>query len=178
MPLLDRLKERIETTDMTDGELTSVLASSTEDITDRFGAEGQITVTLEGRTRRLDLVRPADLESSAGIAIVEFRTPSDEGTSLEDDDFRIWHGGRQLERLATGTNGRIHWGARVEITYEPVAETERRDEATLKLAILSLQYTGLISEQIGDERLTPAKYEEQREAILATLQPRAGLFLR
>jgi hypothetical protein len=145
------------------------------DITDRFGPVGEpIEYPARGETRRIDLPRPADVEED--ISIVETVGTTD--TTLEPDDFRIWNGGRTIERLRTGTNQRFWFGTTCVITYTPVDDSKQRDEAAIKLAILNLQYSGLASEQIGDERMTKVDYEEERNKVLATLQPRGGLFLR
>ena len=76
----------------------------------RFGAEGSIIVYLDGDRKYLSLIRESDTIS----AIVEIIFTTD--TTLSSDDYRILDGGRTLERLPDGTNGRILWGKLVEIT--------------------------------------------------------------
>lgn len=175
MTLLDNLKARIETTDLSDAELQPALDAATDEIIQRFGPVGEeIEVAARGETRRIDLARPADEEKD--ITIVETVGTTD--TTLEADDFRVWNGGRTIERLRTGTNSRFWFGTTLVITYTPVDDSKQRDEAAIKLAILNLQYSGLASESLGDEKMTTADHDKERAKILATLQPRGGLFFR
>lgn len=178
--------------------------------------DNPISVTLSGARRILSLPRP--LDETQPVEIVEHwltggldvewpewdetvelgewwwedSPPVDDvdtPTTLADDDYRVWNGGRTLERLFTGTNPRIKWGMRADITYVPVDDTPRRDEVVTKLAILALQYQGVIEQKVGDVTNTygmrssasggsPLVYAEERERLLSSIQPRHGLTLR
>lgn len=190
--LIDRLKERVES-DLSDPELQSILDEATAAITDRYGVPGaEITVTLEGHRRTLDLVRPA----AAITSISETRWGTD-AIVLADDDWRLEHGGRTLRRLDTGTNPYWSWwrdaddrwrgwGRLVTVTYTTLDDSAQRDEVALKLAILAIEYEGVVERTVGDVRTTkgarswqpgqsPLVYSDERERLLRSLAPRKGL---
>ena len=98
---------------------------------------------------------------SAGMAEVS--------TIIASNDYRVWHGGRSLQRLVSGTNGRTYWGDRVTVTYTPVSDQAQRDEVTIKLAILAIEYRGLSSERVGDWQGSFADYQAEREKLIASL---------
>lgn len=191
------VRARFET-DLPDEALQALIDEATSDIESRFGpyrdAENPITVTIEGRRRRLDLLRPLDATEAESIIIVEHHSAwgfSETEQTLTADDYRIWNGGRTLERIRTGTHPRHHWPDRVDVTYVPVDDTLKRDEVAVKLVILGLNYQGVIDQQIGDTKTTygqrsagqnpgqsPLFYNVERDNLLKTLQPRSGLLLR
>ncbi len=187
MPLLDRVKERTGS-DLSDAELQAMIDGITAEIDARLGSVGQITVEIGDPTdpfsaqkRTLRLARPIDTGETITVTEIE---PGNEGqaedeTALAADDFRLLHGGRTLQRLTGGSNGRSHWAPLVRVTYTPVADQAARDEATIKLIHLDLSYRGgLKSERAGDYQFTlgsdPAS---EREAILASLAPKSGMVM-
>jgi hypothetical protein len=194
-PTLADVRGRFET-DLSDPSLQALIDEATGEIIRRFGPYRDtgtpITVTIKGRRRRLDLLRP--LDASQSIAIVEYHSLwgwGETDITLAADDYRVWFAGRQLERLHTGTNPRWHWGERVEVTYVPVDDTLQRDEVAVKLVILALNYQGVIDLKVGDVQTTygqrsagqnpgqsPLFYNVERDNLLKTLQPRRGLMLR
>lgn len=182
MALLDRVKERIET-DMSDAELSLMITEIQAEIVRRHGAIAEETFQAEGdrdlwgQGRLLTLVRPID--TAQPLAVVEVDA-ADEETTLAADDYRVLHGGRTLERLRTGTNGRREWQSLVRVTYTPESDQAQRDEVTIKLVELDLSYRGLVkSERAGDYAsagaMSPAAYTDERDALLQQLAPRRGL---
>lgn len=187
MPLLDRVKERTGS-DLSDAELQAMIDAIAAELDARLGPAGQITVSLgdlsdpDSRFRRnLRLTRPAD--TSLAITIVEV-DPGNSGDAaaqipLAATDYAVLHGGRTLQRLMDGPDGRIYWAPLVRITYTPIADQAARDEATIKLIALDLSYRGgLRQERAGDYQFTlsgdPAA---DREAILASLAPKSGMVM-
>lgn len=189
MPLLDRLKERVET-DMSDAELQALLDAALAEIEARYGPNAQITVhlgderELRAHRRFLDLTRPADTALAITIAEIE---PGDTGdaaneTTLAADDYRVLHRGRTLERLVDGANGRMFWAPLVRVAYTPVSDQKQRDEVAIKLAQLDLTYRGLDKQEgAGDwsrsGSVTPDAFTRERDVLLATLAPRRGLLM-
>lgn len=187
MALLDRVKERTGS-DLSDGELSSMITAITEELDARFGAGGQTTVEIGDPTdpasrhnRTLRLIRPAD--TAQAITITE-RDPGNSGnladeTQLAADDFRVMHGGRTLQRLNGGTNPRDFWAPLVSVTYTPTAAAAQREEVTIKLIQLDLSYRGgLRSEKAGDYAFTlSGDQTADREAILQTLEDRRGMVM-
>ena len=181
MAVLDRLKLRVET-DLTDTELEAMIDAESAEIVDRFGAIAEITRLEEGQRHFITLHRRID--EAETIAIVEI-FPSNTGaagnrTTLSTDDYRITNGGRTIERLIDGTNGRRLWSDLVEFTYTPVSDQSRRDEVMIKLVNLSITYQGLDKqERVGDFSrgglATSDAYTKEREALLNSLAPRGRL---
>lgn len=187
MPLLDRVKERTGS-DLSDGELQAMIDGITAELAARLGPVGPITVELGDPTdpisaqkRTLRLARPAD--TAEDLAVTELE-PGNDGQAeneitLDAADYRVIHGGRTLQRLTGGPNGRNYWAPLVRVTYTPIADQAARDEATIKLVHLDLSYRGgLKSERAGDYQFTlgndPAS---EREAILASLAPKSGMVM-
>lgn len=187
MALIDRVKERTGS-DLSDSELQAMIDAIAAELELRFGAAGAITVELGdlsdpfSRERRtLKLTRPIDAAEAVTIVEVD---PGNEGaeaneTELAAGDYAILHGGRTLQRLTGGPNGRSHWAPLVRASYTPIgaaAEQAARDEATIKLIQLDLSYRGgLRSERAGDYQFTlsgdPAA---DRAAILDALAAARG----
>jgi hypothetical protein len=202
------IRDRVET-DASDATIQALIDEAAGEIISRYGpyrnVAEPITVDVAGRRRRLDVWRPIDTGQT--VSIVEHWVADDQDvfsasdyegwlpdtgettTGLDSTDFRIWNGGRTVERLYTGTHPMVYWGSRVEITYVPVDDTKQRDEVVRKLAIIGLAYQGLISQQVGDVQFmfglrsasgggSPLIYVDERERLLSSLQPRKGLMLR
>lgn len=187
MALIDRVKARIET-DLGDGELQSMIDAAAADIVARYGPLAEITVylgddrDLAARRRFVHPLRPVDADEE--IVVVEIE-PANAGaaaneTTLQPDDYRLLHGGRVIERLVDGTNGRLFWAPMVRLTYTPVSDQAQRDEVTIKLVQLDLSYRGLDkSERAGDwargGATDPDAVTRERDALLASLAPRRNL---
>lgn len=187
MPLLDRVKERTGS-DLSDVELQAMIDAIAAELDARLGPAGPIMVQLgdlsdpNSRYRRtLKLSRPIDI--AADVAIVEVE-PGNTGAAADQvalaaDDYAVLHGGRTLQRMIDGTNGRDYWAPLVRITYTPIGDQALRDEATIKLIALDLSYRGgLRSERAGDYQFTlSGDPVADREAILASLAPKGGMVM-
>lgn len=205
--LLTRLQARFET-DIDPDELQRILDEANLEVVRRFGPHADpanpITIQFQGGSQTLDMLRPiamnADGTPVSDLVVTEFWRSLPFGdpqqTVLTDADYRIWFDGRTLERIYSGPNnwGSIAWGRDpdpasrfgwggsagwVTVTYVPVNDGDQREEVILKLAILDLLYNPKVQERVGreiDEQ--PTVYSEERERLLAMLQPRRGLLLR
>ncbi len=133
-------------------------------------------------TEHLGSVPDAALDDWAGVVVEET------ATVLQAGDYRVRNGGRTLERIFTGPNARARWGTRVDVTYTPVSDQKRRDEVTIKLVSLSVEYEGVVERKIGDTTTTHALrssgqtagtiFSDERDRLLESLRPRGGIFLR
>ncbi len=187
MGLLDRVKTRTGS-DLPDSELQAMIDGIAAELDARLGAAGPITVEIGDATdpdsrfrSTLRLSRPAD---RAQPMTIEEKEPGNTGlpfstTTLESGDYAVLHGGRTLQRLLGGPNGRFYWAPLVTVTYSPIVDQAARDEAVIKLIALDLSYRGALkSERAGDYQFTlsgdPAA---DREAILAALAPKGGMVM-
>lgn len=172
MALLDRVKERIET-DLTDGELNLMIAEQQAEITKRYGATGEITVDLSGRRRAVDLIKP--LDQGETITVLEFANEiasSGSGTTLLATEYRVLNAGRTIQRLDQD------FEVLVRVTYTPTDDQAQRDEITIKLVQLAIQYEALTSDAVGDSTIGHVDQHNEREMLLSELSPRTGLFLK
>ncbi len=170
MSTLTRVQERIET-DLKGTELQSMIDEVVAEIERRFGPEASIIVFLDGDRKYLSLIREANTITS----IVEI-LGTDE-TTIETDDYRVLDGGRTLERLGDGTNGRLLWERLVKVTYTPASKAEEREEVVILVVQLGVEYKGLRSEKSGDYTVTFADYKADREALIGGLTPRRGVLM-
>jgi hypothetical protein len=185
MPLLDRVKERTGS-DLSDVELQAMIDGIAAELDARLGPAGELTVQLGDLTdpisrfkRTLRLARP--MNQAEDITIVEVDPGNTNGAAalveLEAADFAVLNGGRTLQRLIGGPNGRDYWAPVVRITYTPIGDQAARDEATIKLIALDLSYRGgLKSERAGDYQFTlSGDPVADREAIIAGLAKSAAI---
>ena len=187
MALLDRVKTRTGS-NLPDDELQAMIDTIAAEIAARLGPSGPITVQIGDPAdpdsrflQSLRLARP--LDPGEAVTIVE-SDPANSGdaasdVTLDQDDYRVLHGGRTLQRLLGGPNGRRYWAPLVTITYSPVSDQAQRDEATIKLIALDLSYRGgLKSERAGDYQFTlSGDPVADREAILDQLAPKGGMVM-
>lgn len=187
MALLDRVRERAGS-DLSDAELQAMIDGISAELAARLGPAGPVTAELgdldnpwDRSTRTLRLARPMDVTQAV---TVHEDWPGNTGQelsriTLSPTDFRVMHGGRTLQRLTGGPNGRAYWAPLVTVIYSPIGETAARDEATIKLVQLDLSYRGgLKSERAGDYQFTlSGDPVADREAIIAALQQRQGMVM-
>lgn len=187
MPLIDRVKERTGS-DFSDSELQGMIDAIALELATRLGPAGPIVVDSGDPTdpasryrRTLRLARPIDTGET--LTITEYE-PGDTGaaadeTELDPADYRVLHGGRTLQRLQGGPNGRPYWAPLVRVEYSPIGDQALRDEATIKLIQLDLSYRGgLKSERAGDYSFTlSGDPVADREAILASLAPKGAMVM-
>lgn len=186
MALLDRVRERTGS-DLSDTELTAMITGINAELDARLGPAGAVTQTFgdlespeDDALTTLRLNRPLDVAQP--VTVTEER-PGNAGTgalvtTLQAGDYRVLHGGRTLQRLTGGPNGRRYWAPFVSVAYTPIGMTAARDEAVIKLIHLDLTWRGgLKSERAGDYQFTLADNPAaEREAIINQLaQPRGML---
>ncbi|MCQ4575414.1 MAG: hypothetical protein NOU37_09250 [Candidatus Brocadiales bacterium] len=151
-------------TDLVDAALQRLIDAAEEDIDTHFGSvTSQLDELLGNGGKHLWPTRPIKTVSS----IVETVGTTD--TTLASDDYKLLHGGRQIERLNTGTNARNSWGDRTKIQYTPEDETKKRKGILIKLVKLEVEYNGLSSERAGDYQSSSLDYEGERKKILGGL---------
>lgn len=170
-----QLRAHVET-DLDDTALQAILDSEEGEIVKRYGAHASATELLRGGERLLFLTRPAASITSVTEEVDGvFAEPS--VTVLAADDYRIWQGGRYLERLTTGTNPRLYWGDRVTVVYTPADETAQRTLILVNLCKLAIRYTGADSESVGagDYSARERDYAAERTKLLRQLAPRGGI---
>ncbi len=187
MALLDRVKTRTGS-DLPDDELEAMITAIAAELDARLGPVGPLTADIgdpgDPNSRALSTIRlNRPLDPAQPVTIVEI-DPGNSGaptseTILADDDYRVLFGGRTLQRLMGGPNGRGHWAPLVSVTYTPLGaagDQAARDEATIKLIHLDLSYRGgLKSERAGDYQFTLADNPAgEREAILKSLTAASG----
>lgn len=182
------VRDRKET-DMSDDTIQALIDTAEADIVARYGPYAQdtpITIQRFGHCKTINIERPID----SGTVIEITETAGTAETTLDDDDYRLWTGGRWLERLHTGTNPRHRWPELVAVTYTPIDDTIERTEVACKLVILSIEYEGVIEATAGDTAIThgtrstgsggesPLLFVEERERLLESLMPRGQVMLR
>ena len=184
MALIDRIRTRTGS-DLPDAELQAMIDGIAAEIAARLGPAGAISVTIgdltdpDSRDRRtLRLARPIDPAQT--IEVTEF-DPGNSGDAtaeivLSAADYAVLHGGRTLQRLTGGPDGRRYWAPLVRVDYTPVSDQAIRDEATIKLVMLDLSYRGALkSERAGDYQFTlSGDPVADREAILSALATLPG----
>lgn len=184
MALLDRIRIRTGS-DLPDGELQAMIDGVAVEIAARLGAVGPITVTLGDLTdpdsrdkRTLRLARPIATGQPLTIVEIDPGNSGDAGNevTLAATDYAVLHGGRTLQRLTGGPNGRSHWAPLVRVTYSPISDQAVRDETAIKLIMLDLSYRGALkSERAGDYQFTlSGDPVADREAILSALATMPG----
>ena len=166
MALIDRVRERTGS-DLSDAELQAMIDAIAAELDARLDPVGTVAVELgdpadpNSRFRHtLRLIRPIDAGQAVTIVESDPGNSGDEAaeTVLAEGDYRVMHGGRTLQRLMSGPNGRAYWAPLVRVTYTPIGaagDQAARDEATIKLVQIDLSYRGLLkSERAGDYQFT------------------------
>ncbi|MEO9612629.1 MAG: hypothetical protein ABJG86_09750 [Nitratireductor sp.] len=178
MALIDRIRER-SGSDLSDGELQAMIDAAVAEIEARHGPAGAITTMIgdphEDRRWRqtLSVLRPIDVGQPVELVEIEparYGGASGE-TTLDPADYRVFPGGRILQRLTGGPNGNSQWAPLVRATYTPIGDQAARDEVAIKLVQIDLSYRGgLKSERAGDYSFTlGADPAQEREKLLASL---------
>jgi hypothetical protein len=150
-----------------DSDLQTALDAALEALAERYGTdESEVTEYLQPFGQWVRLGRRA----SSITSVLEG------GTTVSDDDYSLWPGGRFLRRLDADGDPQA-WSGMVEVAYEPFSEAASRDRVTLALCDLDLARrfgvtsitNGPWSESYGDA--AGADYAATREAILGSLRP-------
>lgn len=173
---VDEFKARVST-DLADAVIEDLLDAAEAAIAARYGAVGAaVTELVDGGLTWITLRRRA-----ASIDTITETYLDSAPVTLDDDDYRIRHDRRSLQRLDYGTNPSRVWTGLVEVKFTPEDDTAERKRVQAALVQLDLNYApGLTSEQIGSwredrQQSSVWNYETEREAILASLIPSDGL---
>lgn len=157
-------------TDLVDDAIQRLIDDAEREIDERHGELGTQTDTYRGEILAtvIFLSRKA---ASISTVVEELRSGSDyEVTTLSSDDYQLRSDGRQIERLATGTNKRSTWGDVVTVTYQPADETIRRRRVTIDLVKLAAAYNALDSETTGDYAKRSLRYTDERASLISQLE--------
>ena len=163
----DQVREHIGSNSAdTDEVLDRLIDEADAEVVSRYGPhsiDGPVTEVHGGGTFRLFPHRVVKeiakvTETDGNVSVV-----------LSDDDYRSWHGGRMLQRLADGSHPRSCWGERVELEFTPVDDDAQRRMAIIRLVQLGLPYSGLQSGSVGPYSAQNLDYAKEREAILKQL---------
>ena len=163
-----QLREHVET-DLTEAALLRVLTAAESEVNAKIGlpliqAEVINDIGLCNilfLRRRASTITTVVEEVATGLGIYDI-------TTLAIDDYKLLTD-IQLERLGNGSNPRSRWGDRVSLVYVPKDYNDRRIEVVISLVKLSLQYSGVEHEKVGDWEATMTKYNIKRKEALAQL---------
>lgn len=88
--------------------------------------------------------------------------------TLDPTDYRLV-GDYQLMRLSSGVNSRATWGDIVTVVYVPESDAAARLIVIVSLVKLSVQFSGLDSEKVGDWSASQSKYAAKKNEVLQKL---------
>lgn len=160
------IRAQIET-DLGDPDLEKLYNAAREAVDEVLGPVGPILV------RRMPSGPLLGLPQRA----VEILTVVENRSELEAADWFLRPSGLILERI-----GRFRWHGRVDVTFQPMPDTARRDQAIVGLIKLDLVHNpGVVSVKFGSFAETFAQqggmsYAEERKAILDGLLADEGMF--
>lgn len=128
---------------LTDAELDAVITRVEAMITDRIGAHQEdaytvsLTETLRGDGPYLFTKRP----------IYSVTSITEDETSLDADDYRVWGGSGEIERLPA----ECEWGTVCVVVYKPSDQREERTAAIIDLVRLHIERTAMAAESVAGE---------------------------
>jgi len=172
----NQVKENVSTT-LNDAALQRIIDGEEQEIISRFGEHASHVETFEQEIPGSLLFpkRPILTVTSIVETITYLNNfiggSGETTTTLDATDFSVEPGGKELRRLATGTNPRSEWGQRVVVTSVPVSESAKRILALINLCKLNLAFNGLTSESVGggEYRMDMGDYNQKREQIYSNL---------
>lgn len=161
--LLTRIKERTES-DLSDDELVRIASEARVEIVRLYGADATgDPITERVRSGAASFQTSQRIDSSQPVTITADSSVVDAST------YHIIHGGRLVKRIGSALP---RWYGDVQITYTPQSDNQQRDEATIKLVSLALEYRGGTRyDSAGDASQGYAIYTDERNAILRELAP-------
>lgn len=165
-------------TDLVDDAVQRLLDANTQAIVRRFGPTDTVTMT---RYPRQNTILFFDRPIQAITSITEFFPDpvGISGVAVDPTDYRLRDGGTTLERWGYGTHPADWWSSRVDIVYVPVDDSAERVRVLIKLCELDLnRHPGISQVRIGEysEQSRNEPYDDEREAILASLTPSGMVF--
>jgi hypothetical protein len=162
---LGPIRAQVET-DLGDPALEKLYNAAREAVDELLGPVGPILVRRTPSGPLLGLPQRA----------VEILTVVENRVELEAGDWFLRPSGLLLERI-----GRMRWHGRVDVTFQPMPDTARRDQAVVSLIKLELVHNpGVVSFKFGSFSESYAQqggmsYAEERQAILDGLQADGGM---
>jgi len=158
------LRAHLET-DLEDAALQRFIDDAESEVIRRYGERSTQTDTFTGEI----LATALFLSRKATVITTVVEEVAGTETTLASDDYRLRYEGRQIQRLATGTNPRTTWGEVVTVVYEPKDELANRLRVSVDLVKLAVAYNALDSEAAGDYSAKSVRYEKERAEILGRL---------
>ncbi len=152
-----------------DDALARLLEAAEAAIDKRSGALGALSELYETDST---LIFP---NRSVGSVTSVTETVGATVTTLAANDYRVWPGGRMIERLTSGTTPRGAWTGLVTLTYSATSDAAQREAVQVLLCQQFLNYQpGLTAETIGSWTQQFASnsvynWGIARETILSTL---------
>jgi len=163
-----QFKEHLET-DLLDAALQRYIDDAEAEIVKVAGVLTTETDVVKHATQAntLFLSRKA---STITTAVEELEGPEGTftATTLGPTDYRL-DGGHQLKRLSSGPNPRATWGDLVTIIFLPESDAAMRLGVSIDLVKLSVQFSGLDAEKVGDWSVSQSKYQAKKNAVLQKL---------
>lgn len=161
------LEAQVET-DLSDSALQRIIDAAEREIKEYVGPSSAMVYEIDATD---DPVFRLPVPASAITSIVEYTSAQSEPTktTLAADDYELSDDGWWVRRLSSGTNARDAWSWHVVVTFTPAADVDRRKQAAIKLARLSIVHSGYSQERIGDWSATTADMRKERARILRTL---------
>ena len=169
---LAEVRDHVQT-DLKDDALQRLLDDAEAEIVARLGSPTALSDVLPGGDKMLYLSRKAASISS----IVERLEEQD--YALVATDFKLHADGRRLERLQTGSNPSEAWRGLVTISGVPdTADAASRKRLQADLVRLSVRYSGVASEGVGDVRVQNLPdYQAERDRLFLALGTRGRRIL-
>jgi hypothetical protein len=161
---VDEVRALIETP-LEDEALEALIEREEAVMVKRIGPNYDALVPLvevwEGDGKEVFLNRPITTITT----ITEAECLGDDPTALTTDEFYVWHKQGRLTRLPKWKC----WGSVVTVTYQPEDDTETRKALLIELLRLTLERTGLKSENVaGEYSYTAWDWDDSRDRLLAS----------
>jgi len=162
------LQAQVET-DLANATLQIIIDAAEREITEQIGPTTGYVKDYDAVQYVTEIRFP--VEADTVTTAVEYTDGQSDPTktTLAADDYEISEDGWWLRRLSDGTNQRSSWGWHVVITFEPVADTDRRKQAAVQLSRLQIVHTGYSRERAGDWAATNLDYRREKGRILSDL---------
>jgi hypothetical protein len=130
-------------TSLTDVDLQAVIDRIEAKIAKKIGAA-------QNETNSVTIVETVEGDGEhifVKVPFSEIVSITENGASVDADDYRGWGDSGMIERLPEG----FHWEDVCVVTYKPVDQRDQRKEATINLVRLTLERTAMVSESVAGE---------------------------
>lgn len=168
---VDEVRQHIET-DLADPALTRLVEDADAEIIARLGDIATATETADGTGHDLfPLNRKCSAVSSVVMRIGQTDYP------LGADDYAIVRDGRWLQRRSGSVVPELVWHGIITVVYTPADDTASRKRLLVNLVMLSVQYDGTKTQNIGDANATQFDYMQERENLFAPFMRKGRRFI-